>query len=198
MINLFHLAKYTFLDLINNNKVKKDISGIWIFCGLYGQGKTLSMSLTAKLLHDKGYSVYSNYGLVFQTGSISSWKDLFSIPHDSVVCLDEISNLINSRDWKNMPSDFFSLLTQNRKMNIRIMGTAQVYDDVDKQFRTLVRYIVHCAKYGRVQVNTFYNQIGYLHTVDKRKSLFTDRFVVLNEYFDFYDTFEVIRKLGVN
>ena len=153
------------------------------------------MSNEAYKLHKKGYHVYSNYGLSFQEGHILTWQDVINVPNDSVICLDEISNLINSRDWKNMPPEFFGLLTQNRKRNIRLMATAQVYDDVDKQFRTLTRYIIQCKKYGRLCVNRYYNQQGYNHTPDKRVSEFTERYCVTDEMYNIYDTNEYIQKL---
>jgi hypothetical protein len=193
LINIFKLLKYTWLDF--RDKRKKEINGVYIFCGLYGSGKTLSLVNEAYKLKKQGYSVYSNIGLTFQDGHIVSWRDVINVPPNSVICLDEISNLVNSRDWKNMPPEFFGLLTQNRKLNIRIMATAQVYDDVDKQFRTLVRFIIQCNRFGRIIRNNYYNQAGYAHVVDKRKKEFSHTYVVENYMYDLYDTYEYVQKL---
>lgn len=193
MINWYNFFKYTLKDI----KAGKDkhINGIWVFCGLYGSGKTLSLTREAYKLYKQGYNVYSNYGLNFQNGNIISWKDVIDVPNDSVICLDEISNLINSRDWKNMPAEFFALLTQNRKKNIRLMTTAQVYDDIDKQFRTQCKWIIQCSKLGRIVTNRYYNQKGYNHTEEKRVVEFKERYVATDELFALYDTYEYIQKL---
>jgi len=193
MVNIFKLIKYTYQDL--KSKRKKEINGLYIYCGLYGAGKTLSMCRDAYNLKLQGYSVYSNIGMKFQDGDIISWQDILEVPPNSVICLDEISNLVNSRDWKNMPAEFFGLMTQNRKLNIRIMATAQVFEDVDRQFRTLVRYVVECDKFGRIIRNRFYNQQGYNHVPEKRVKSYSDTYVCEDYMYDLYDTYEYVKKL---
>ena len=195
-MGIFKVLKYAVKDF--RNKKDKSINGVWIFCGLYGTGKTLSMSREALALHKKGYKVYSNYGLNFQEGEIFSWDDLTKIPPNSCICIDEISNIVNARDWKNMPPSFFQLLTQNRKMNIRLMTTAQNFDDVDKQFRTLVKYVIQCNKLWRFISNKYYSQAGYNHSDTKKSTLFTQRFFSDDELFNIYDTNEIIEKLKKN
>lgn len=193
MINWKDYIRYTIRDI--RSKAVKPISGLWLYCGLYGSGKTLSMTNEAIKASSKGFSIYSNYGINGQNGNIVSWKDILEVPPNSIICLDEISNLINSRDWKNLPPEFFSLLTQNRKLNIRVMATAQVFEDVDRQFRTLTKYIIQCSKFGRVITNRFYNQQGYNHTPDKRKLLFKEKYVATDAIYNSYDTMEFIEKL---
>lgn len=46
------------------------------------------------------------------------------VPPHSVILLDELPNLLNNYNFKSMPDNLFSLLSQNRKIDIRIMATA--------------------------------------------------------------------------
>lgn len=190
------LIKFIYLSIKDMFKnTKKDISGVWFFCGLYGTGKTLSMTREAYRLHRKGIKVYSNYGLSFQDGNIIDWRDMLEVPNDSVICLDEIQNTFHSRNWKSMPLEFVTLLTQNRKKNIRIMGTAQIYEDMDRELRDLAKYIIQCKKIARLEINTYYDQQGYKHTINKRISGFREYFIIEDYYFNLYDTYEFIEKL---
>jgi hypothetical protein len=193
MVNVGRLIKNTVRDFRSDKTM--DISGVWIYCGLYGEGKTISMVREANKLKQKGINIYSNIGIKFQDGHIVSWRDLLDLPTNSCICLDELSNLCNSRDWQKMPPELFSLLTQNRKANVRIMATAQIFDNVDKQYRELSRYIIQCSRTGRLQTLRYYNQRGYNHVENNRHNLFRETYDITDDLYEMYDTYEYVKKL---
>lgn len=197
MINIFKLIKLTIKD-IRNHENDKYIGGFYIYVNPMGSGKTLSMVREAKMLHDKGYKVYSNFCLSFQESNLMHWKDIIKVPSNSVICLDEISDLFNARDWKYMPKGIFTYLINSRKRNIRILSSAQEYDEIDKTVRTKATYVVECSHYGRLIRNKFYRRKIYemgLGNKDRKRE-FQEWFIREDFYSDFYDTNEIVKILG--
>lgn len=172
------------------------VYGVWIYTGLYGEGKTLSMVREAFTLHTrKKYHTYSNFGMSFQDGQIKCWQDLLDVPEYSVICLDELPNLLNNYAFRDMPDNLFALLSQNRKLHIRIMATSQVFDDTVKKFRTLTKYIIDCRRFGRMVQNKFYSQKQFGRGDTVKRSSFTRWYLAEDKLYPLYDTFEFIKKL---
>jgi hypothetical protein len=196
VINWFRFLKLTLQDIKNKDK-DKFIGGFYIYVNEMGAGKTLSMVREAKMLHDKGYKVYSNFCLSFQEYNLMHWRDIPKVPPNSVILLDEISDLFNSREWKNMPKGIFTYLINSRKRNVRIMSTAQEYDEIDKTIRTKATYVIECSHLGRLIRNKFYKrkiyEMGYGNK--GRKSEFSEWFIREDFYSDYYDTNEVVKVL---
>lgn len=170
--------------------------GVWIYTGLYGEGKTLSMVREAwSLKRRKKYGVYSNFGITFQDGKITCWEDLLNVPPYSVICLDELPNLLDNYAFREMPSNLFALLSQNRKLHIRIMATSQVFDDTVKKFRTLTKYIIDCRRFGRMIQNKFYSQKEFGRGDTVKRSAFTKYYLAEDKLYPLYDTYEFIKKM---
>lgn len=187
--NIFRALKDTFKDKF----VKNDISGIYIYCGLFGMGKTYSAVRDIIPLKLKGYSVYTNFGLSFQDGFLKSWKDIINVPPNSIIFIDEISDTFNNRAWAKMPRSIFTYFVQNRKMNIRIVCTAQCFDEVDKSIRTKAKYVVDCVKFGRIGLNKYYDSSLYS---SKKKRPDKRVWYNIEDYFvNYYDTNEFVKSL---
>lgn len=194
MINWYKFFVYTFKDYVDSRDKLKDISGIYCYCGLFGQGKTLSMVRDLKDLHDKGYNIYTNFNLAFQDGYLKHWKDILNVPENSVIAIDEISETFNNRAWAKMPRRIFGQIIQCRKKNIRICCTAQEYEEIDKSIRNKAKYIIDCSKFLRIITNRYYVRKEY--GKKKRTSEFTNRFLI-EDYFDqYYNTKELVSILG--
>lgn len=191
----FWLSIKDLIKFLKNPKWPKQ-NGVWVYVGLYGNGKTLSMVREAYQLKKRGYNTYSNCAVSFQTGTIEKWEDLLAVPPRSVILLDELPNLLNNYAFKSMPDNLFSLLSQNRKIDIRIMATAQVFDDSVKKFRTLTKYVIACNKIGRLIVNSFYNQKQFSRGDSVKKVSFRRYFIAEDFHFELYNTLEFIKKLA--
>jgi hypothetical protein len=63
---------------------------------------------------------------------------------NSVIALDEAGIFLNSRDFARTSTDLLSDLCQSRKMGVDLFWAAQFEEQVDKQFRLLTQYWVHC------------------------------------------------------
>lgn len=188
------------------NSRKVHLYGIWLFCGLYGQGKTMGLTEYLVRMRKKyGDKIYicTNYGFKDEDFALSHWRDLLS-EYDKPVIFgyDEIQNEFNSRDYQNFPFELVTMLTQNRKGNGKqIVGTAQRFGRVDKTIRELCTHVIECkrAYFGRVtKLKTYdvedYEQ--YLHEIDvmkKRKIPFRRyKFIQTDELRNAYDSFQML------
>jgi hypothetical protein len=63
---------------------------------------------------------------------------------ESVVCLDEAGIFLNARDFARVSSDLLADLCQSRKTGTDLVWAAQFSEQVDKQFRMLTQYWIHC------------------------------------------------------
>lgn len=202
------VLRWNLIDLWRffRNPRKVHLYGIWLYCGLYGQGKTMALTeYLARMRKKYGDKIYisTNYGFKDEDFPLTNWKDLLT-EYDKPVIFgyDEIQNEFNSRDYKNFPYELVKLLTQNRKGNGKqIVGTAQRYGRVDKTIRELCTHVVECKKawFGRVTKTRSYDVEDYeqfLHEVDvmkKRKIPFKRyKFIQTDELRNAYDSFKML------
>lgn len=71
---------------------------------------------------------------------------------ESVILLDEAGIFLNSRDFQNTSKKLLSDLVMSRKDGCDLIWCAQFEDQVDKQFRQLTQFWIHCqslSKYDR-------------------------------------------------
>lgn len=185
---------------------KVHLYGIWLYCGLYGQGKTMALTEYLTRMRKKyGDKIYisTNYGFKYEDFPLDSWHDLLTNYDKPVIFgYDEIQNEFNSRDYKNFPYELVKLLTQNRKGNGKqIVGTAQRYGRVDKTIRELCTHVVECRKsyFGRVTKTKKYDVEDYeqmLAEVDVMKKRKTPcrrySFIQTDKLRNSYDTLQML------
>lgn len=185
---------------------KVHLYGIWMYCGLYGQGKTMALTEYLTRMRKKyGDKIYicTNYGFKDEDFPLTHWRDLLS-DYDKPVIFgyDEIQNEFNSRDYQNFPYELVTMLTQNRKGNGKqIVGTAQRFGRVDKTIRELCTHVIECkrAYFGRVTKTKKYDVDDYeqfLNEIDvlkKRKIPCTRyKFIQTDELRNAYDSFQML------
>lgn len=68
---------------------------------------------------------------------------------NSVICLDEAGLFLNARAFRDTPVDFLRDLAQSRKFGSDLIYTAQFDSQVDRQFRLLTNFFVHCQGLSR-------------------------------------------------
>lgn len=174
MINVFLLIKLVLKDFIKLLKDKKSnkphFYGIYGFFGLPGSGKTMSMCYylnEQRAKYKDNIYIITNFNYKYQDFAFNSYKDLLKEYDKTVIfAWDEIQNEFNSRDFKNFPVEFLTLLTQNRKGNGKqIVYTAQSYDRVDKVIRELTHKFYYCKSclFARLTTQSVYsNKKAYL------------------------------------
>lgn len=154
-----------------------------------GQGKTLSMSILAKFLQDKGQMrLFANYGLK-GAEKLKNFNDLLEAK-TGLVCLDEAQMLMDSRMFK-YNIKFTHWLLQTRKKDLIVAGTTQSFDQVDLRARNVCDIIVECRKKG----DTIFLQ--FINWQDK-KILRKYKIRNFQKFYGIYNTKEIVNPLTPN
>lgn len=137
-------------------------SGIWVFCGAQGSGKTLSAVQClkkickqyprAKVCTNLDIKGIENENIIFE--DYEQLKTLDNGIEGIIFFLDELHILWNSLESKDIPISEMACFCQMRKNRRVIIGTSQVYSRIAKPIREQLQYAVDCKNYfGLVQVN---------------------------------------------
>jgi len=150
--------------LKNRNPEELDVTGITIFSGPQGSGKSLSMVHVYKKIivkFPKAIVVTNldiNFDVPNQIKKYEGFED-FKIEngiYGVIYILDEIHLILNSLESKGVPLSIIVELSQQRKQRKLILGTSQVYSRMAKPLREQIKNVVIC----RNLFNLF--QINYL------------------------------------
>lgn len=212
MIKFFKLMSqliyWKFKDINDaiKNKPKLHLYGIWLFVGLYGQGKTMALTEyldRMRALYGDAVIIITNYFYKGQDEHLAHWDQLLKVYDKPVIfAYDEIQNDFNSRDYESFPVELLTMLTQNRKGHGKqIIGTAQRFTRVDKVFRELCQQVVTCNTiFGRLTSTKYYDWEDYetlINTPQINKKInikpkMTYRFVQTDKLRDQYDSFQTL------
>jgi hypothetical protein len=132
---------------------------LYIFIGNPREGKTISMTMTAKDFYDAGYTIYSNTWFSFPFTPLTrkmllDWeKQDLNLPAKSVMCIDELGAWFDSRNSQNsnnkIMSYFISQLgkfTSNKSKGLTVLGTTQYFSNIDIRGRRICSEIIECKK----------------------------------------------------
>ena len=153
--NLFSGIKAQIWKIKNKNPEELDVTGINIFTGSQGSGKSLSMiHVFKKLIYDfpKAIVVTNlefNFEIPNKIKKYEGFED-FKIEngiYGVIYLLDEIHLILNSLESKGVPLSIIVELSQQRKQRKLILGTSQVYSRMAKPLREQIRNIIICKNY---------------------------------------------------
>ena len=153
--NLISGLKAQFWKIKNKNPEELDVTGINIFTGSQGSGKSLSMiHVFKKLIYDfpKAIVVTNlefNFKIPNKIKKYEGFED-FKIEngiYGVIYLLDEIHLILNSLESKGVPLSIIVELSQQRKQRKLILGTSQVYSRMAKPLREQIRNIIICKNY---------------------------------------------------
>lgn len=209
--NIHLVLLYLFIDNINYIRYKKwrefRLYGIDMFIGMFGHGKTLSMTHRARQIYKKyGDQIrfISNYSLVdIPYIPLINFNQLVDLGEEenskykaTVVLIDEIENVLSNRNYAKFPLALLHTLTQQRKKRVYIMCSAQRFFMVDKLFRSITNTAVNCNKYWRLQHFEVYDAWDLENAMNYRdiKRIGNGWFFVKNQDYNAYDTTQMIKK----
>lgn len=199
-------------DIYNYYKNKEwekfNMFGLYIFIGMFGTGKTISMVHRAYKLAKKypNLKILTNIKLVnfpehTEIIQLTNFNQIIEVSGDTLILLDEISSIFNSRSWsKNgIPPDLIGLLLQVRKERKVIFSTAQRFKQVDALIRQITFVVVQCnTLFGRWTFNKEYDAYDFELTQDTYNMypIALDRYSFLqtDKIRSLYDTYEMIDK----
>lgn len=152
-------------------------------------GKTLFATILAK---NSGKLIYANYKLDIPGYFKLSPTDLFALPNNCEVFIDEAYSWLESRtSGADLNKCSSYILFQSGKRTINIYLTAQLFSTVDIRFRNMSNIIVEVYKheeqelfeynfYERVRGELIFRSTWYLPFYEAEK------------YYDLYDTLEIV------
>lgn len=211
IFNLHYLCFYTVYDLIMYFVKRKwrDVNvgfGITCFIGMFGHGKTLSMTHHVRQLYKKygdKILIISNYKLVgIPYVELVNFNQLLRLADDHqgydgyVVCIDEIEAVLSNRSYSSFPLALLSPLCQQRKLHIKMFVSAQRWAMIDIIFRRITNHVVDCNKFWRLQSMRYYDAWDYENAPNTQliKPFGARWWFVRNIDYNSYDTSEQIRE----
>lgn len=209
--NIHLVGIYSVIDLFNYIRYKKweefSLYGIDLYCGIFGTGKSLSMTHRAR-------QIYKIYGDRVRFISNYDLKDIPYIPlinfnqlvdlgdeeddkyEGTVVLIDEIQSLLSHRNFSNFPLELISMLCQQRKRRVFILASCQRYAHVDKLFRTITTNVIMCKKFWRFEQCKVYDAWDMENAVnnDMLRSKANIWWFIKNQDYNSYDTDKMITR----
>lgn len=200
------VIKYN-VDFRANNPDYFDPSGLLIFCGSQGSGKTLSaVQYVLKLCQAyKRAILVTNVAItglpewtkVVEYDGINCLTDINNGVYGVIYLIDEIHLEFNSLESKNIPIEVMTEISQQRKQRKHIVGTSQIYARIAKPLREQIRWCVLCRNYlGLFQFNTLIDgdmtveKDGHLITETAKKIFWFHRPFM----YEMYDTFAKMKR----
>jgi len=124
------------------------------FIGLPGQGKSLGMVNNACRDLKDGKRVISNvpftdtiYGSKKSAEYRPDIKNVLMNERNCVVCIDEASIYLNSREWEKLPKEILMRFAQTRKFGVDIYYTSQGWMHTEKRLRDLTNFVIKCTQF---------------------------------------------------
>lgn len=209
--NILIIPVYAFTDFLSAFKNKKwrynnFPFGITLYIGMFGCGKTLTMTHRARLIYNSfggKVRILSNYHLNdIPYIPLINFNQLCELEEDqdqfigTLVLIDEIEHLLSHRNFAKFPLQLVSVLCQQRKCKVAILASAQRYAMVDKLFRSITTYVVDCKKVWRFSRCITYDAWEMENAVNYEsiKPINKLWWFVKNQDYNAYDTMALIRK----
>ena len=185
----------------NSSSYELKTTGINIFCGPQGSGKTLSLChYLKKILKDYPKAIVVtniefNFPVENKVIKYSGFED-FKIENGIfgvIYVLDEIHLILNSLESKGVPLSVIVELSQQRKQRKLILGTSQIYSRMAKPLREQLRNVIVCKNYfGLFQFNYLIDAFNIVEKDGQLKfsKLKTSFFFHSKEDYMAYDTYK--------
>lgn len=191
--------------------------GLHIYVGKFGAGKTSSMVREAYKIccRYSGMTVLTNVNIKnFPEDTkiiypLKSARQIIDAPDNTIVVIDEIGTIFNSRDWSNskgggVPKALFQHICQCRHRHMKILATTQDWMFMDKQLRQITADVTVCSSafahpFSRMVTNRVYDAREYTMFFENPllplTALYIDCYVQTDKLRSLYDTKEMVETL---
>lgn len=201
-LNILDGIKAQVWKIKNSDKEELTTTGINVFCGPQGSGKSLSMIHYAKKII-KDYPkaiIVTNIDLQFEVkNEVIKYTGFEDFKRENgiygvIYILDEVHLILNSLESKGVPLSIIVELSQQRKQRKLILGTSQVYSRMAKPLREQIKSVIICKNYFSLfQFNYLINAFETEEGSDgklKYSKLKTSFFFHSKEDYKAYDTYK--------
>lgn len=205
-------ALYLFIsDLRRINPEHYPEYGFWLYSGLMGSGKTVSMTEYIIRMKEKYPKLYvvGNFTHSYIDKSFTTWQEIADITnplgaeYGTLICFDEIHLTFQSDNWKSAPDNLLEHISMGRKNHRHIIASSQVFTRVNKKLREQTNYVIECNTYlNRWTFNKAFLTEEYMVNAElmdkgmrKRNRAWRYNFVQTKKIRDSFDTYELLSKL---
>ena len=182
--------------------------GFICFCGAQGSGKTLSATqyIHKLVLEYPKVKIVANCKLSFPDwdGEIIPYTGFEQVSkldngyYGIILFLDEIQSEFNSLESAKIDPSWFTVISQQRKRRLHVVGTSQLFERVAKCWREQFTACIQCCGYfGCLQWNRVidmnnitYDERGEIADVGSIRSYIWLRSPKLYEYYDTWQKVE--------
>ena len=188
--------------------------GIHLLTGRFGASKTISV---VNLVHEAAL-MYPDITIItnIELKNFPPWvrikhldtiDDILNAPANSIIIIDEIGTIFNSRDFMkggSIPKPLFQVICQIRKKRIMIYGTVQRYNLLDKQIRDVSATVTCCEShfehpFSRRVILTQFDidefEMYCSNPTYKPRVMSKDTFIQTNQLRASYDTLSLVTNL---
>lgn len=186
--------------------------GLHLYLGMFGACKTISMVRQAYeiCLRHRNVTVLTNVTLHnfpkdTKIIKLVNSEQIRELPDKSLVLIDEIGSVFNSRDFaankRSVPKPVYQFLLQCRHRRVMLLGTVQRWNLLDKQLRDITDTVTVCRgffKHPLTRLVTLrqYHADEYDRAVSNPllplKSLKQEAYVQTDKLRNRYDTLEMV------
>lgn len=180
-----------------------DYSGLWIFSGAQGSGKTLlAMHCIDEIMKEfpdcllvTNVNIYGIPSIPYK--GIEDFDKYDNGSKGIIFFIDEIHTLFNSLESSKMPLSTMQVWAQNRKNRRLIIGTSQRFNRVSKGIREQCTWNYECTRpilnffSYTIKDGSLYDENGKYDTEDKvHRSFYIPKVSVMRKY----NTLQVIER----
>lgn len=216
LLKLPEFIFYFLIDLVIyiKNKGWKEFYGwgLHLYLGPFGSGKTSTMVAHAYALAKRypQLSILTNLKLAnFPEHTnilpLRCGKDILNAPPNTLVLVDEIGTIFNSRDFakskESVPKVLFQHLCQCRKRKLMIYATTQRWGFMDKQLRDITATVRYCGAhvrhpFSRLMTVKYFDayeyDLAYTNPLLPLRLLASDVYIQTNKHRNLYSTVEMV------
>lgn len=201
---------------LKGEEVPFNMYGLYLYNGLGGRGKTISMVKRAQEVKSRFPKVLicANFHTEVADRFFDCWEDILNVENidengvnQGVLFLfDEMHLTLNSQSWKDAPDELLEYISLQRHLHKCIWGSAQEWKRCTKIIREQVNYIIDCKAYfnSRLIINKCYTKENYLINGEqgsagtrKRPKEWKETFCATDELRSLYDTEEIVKGLKI-
>ena len=205
-------VKYDF-NFAKNNPDYFAPDGVIVFTGSQGSGKTLSavryldnlcrLYPKAILVSNCMLSLPNYHGELLPYEGIPSLSELDNGTYGIICFIDEIQTEFSSLESSKLHPSTISLISMQRKRRLHIVGTSQILKRIAKPWREQLSAVVDCTTlFGTIQINSVVDYTSISADSDGNLSSYKyngRRFFIRSpRYYEMYNTFERVKRVGVH
>lgn len=187
--------------------------GVIVFTGSQGSGKTLSavryidnlckLYPKALLVSNCMLSLPNYHGELIPYAGIPALSQLDNGTLGIIAFIDEIQTEFSSLESARLHPSTISLISMQRKRRLHIVGTSQILKRIAKPWREQLSAVVDCTSlFGTIQINSVVDFTSISEDSDGNLSSYKYNgrrfFFRAPRYYDMYNTFERVQRIGIH